>query len=198
MKQLRFFAITLFALMFFTANLSAQVHINPKVGVNVSAVDAKLQDITAEARVGWNAGLDLRFGEGAFYFNPGVHYFNYTARLIKDVDDPDDVEFKDETSIQNLKVPVNIGLRLTGDGGFLQLHAKGGVTPTYVLGVKEKTDFAFDKNSLKDWTFGANVGLGVDILFLTVDLNYEIGLSDYFESAEGKNNMLTLSAGIKF
>ncbi|MBK7871304.1 MAG: outer membrane beta-barrel protein [Saprospiraceae bacterium] len=198
MKQLRYLTVTLLALLFVSVSLTAQVRINPKVGVNVSAVDAKLKDIRAEARVGWNAGLDLRFGEGALYFTPGVHYFNYTARLIKDLDDPNDVEFKDETTIQNLKVPVNIGLRLTGEGGLLQLHAKGGVTPSYVLSVKEKAGFAFDKDSLKDWTFGANVGLGVDVLFLTVDLNYEIGLSDYFEGAEGKNNMLTLSAGIKF
>jgi len=196
MKQLRF--LTLFTLLLVTVSLTAQVRINPKVGVNVSGVDAKLGDIDAEARVGWNAGVDFRVGESIVYVQPGLHYYNYTARLLKDVDNPNDVAFKEETTIQNLKLPVNLGLHLTGDSGILQIHARGGIVPTYVLGVKEKPSFEFDKDSLKDWTFGANVGLGVDLLFLTVDLNYEIGLTDYFENAEGKNNMLTVSAGIKF
>lgn len=196
MKQLRFF--TLLTLLLTTLSLSAQVRINPKFGVNFSGIDSKLGDINAEARVGWNAGVDFRLGEGFIYLQPGAHYFNYTARLLKDVNNPNDVTLKDETTIQNLKLPVNIGLRLTGDGGILQIHARGGIVPTYVLGVKEKPSFAFDKNSLKDWTFGANVGVGVDILFLTVDLNYELGLTDYFNDASGKNNMLSLSAGVKF
>lgn len=198
MKQLRFLTVTLLALLFVTVSLNAQLRVNPKVGVNISGIDAKLKDINAEARVGWNAGVDFRLGEGALTLQPGAHFYSYTARLIKEVEDPNDVQLKDETQIQNLKLPVNIGLRLTGEGGILQLHARGGVTPSYVLGVNEKEGFAFDKNSLKDWTFGANVGLGVDVLFLTVDLNYEIGLTDYFAEASGKNNMLTLSAGIKF
>lgn len=196
MKQLRFLAF--FTLLLTSISLTAQITVNPKIGANVSGIDAKLGDFDAEARAGWNAGLDLRLGDGFLYLQPGAHYYSYTARLIKDLDDPNDVQLKDETTIQNLKLPVNLGLRLLGNNDFLQIHARGGIVPTYTLGVKERSGFAFDKESLKDWTFGANVGAGVDILFLTVDLNYEIGLSDYFQNVEGKNNVLTLTAGIKF
>jgi len=198
MKQLRFFSITLFALLLAAGSLAAQVTINPKVGVNYSGIDAKLNDINAEARVGWNAGVDFRLSESLIYLQPGAHFYSYTARLLQEVDDPEDVQLSEETQIQNIRLPVNLGIRLTGEGGILQLHAIGGVTPSYVLGVNEKEDFAFDKDSLRDWTFGANVGLGLDILFLTANVNYEIGLTDFFEAAEGRNNMLTLSVGVKF
>lgn len=198
MKQSAKIIITLLALAVLSLPMTAQVRVNPKVGVNFSGVDARLQDITAEARVGWNAGIDLRIGDGFAFFNPGAHYYSYTARLIKDVEKPGDVKFEDETTIQNIKLPVNLGFRLTGDNGLLGLHVKGGVVPTMVAGVKEKQDFFFDKNDLNTFTLGANVGAGIDFLVFTLDANYEIGLNDFFKDAEGRNNMLTVSLGLKF
>jgi hypothetical protein len=178
--------------------MAQQIKVNPKVGLNVSALDTKIQDIRAEARVGWNAGVDFRIGGGIFYLNPGVHYNNFTARLIKDVEFPDDIAFKDETTIQSVRLPLNLGLRLTGDNGLLGVHVKGGVTPAYVIGVSEKPEFSFDIDRLNRFTLGANVGAGVDVLIFTIDANYEIGLSDFFKDSDGRNNMLTLSVGLKF
>jgi hypothetical protein len=42
------------------------------------------------------------------------------------------------------------------------------------------------------------MGVGVDFLFLTFDANYELGMSDFFKNVEGRNNMLTVSVGLKF
>lgn len=178
--------------------LAAQVSVNPKVGVNLSALDTKLQDIDAEARAGWNAGFDLRMGKGLVFLSPGLHYYSVTARLFKEIDSPDDVDLSEETTIQSIRVPVNVGVRLTGSGGLLNLHAKGGIVPAYVINVKERPSFNLDMEDLNRLTWGANVGLGLDVLFFTVDLNYEIGLSKFFKDSEGKNNMLTASVGIKF
>ena len=198
MRQSAKITITLLLCALFTLPALAQIRVNPKVGVNFSGLDAKLQDITAEARVGWNAGLDFRIGQGFLFLNPGVHYYNYTARLVKDIESPDDVKLSDETTIQNIKLPVNLGIRLTGDNGLLGLHVQGGIVPAMVVGVTEKQDFFFDKNDLNTFTLGANMGVGVDILFFTLDANYEIGLNDFFKDAADRNNMLTVSAGIKF
>ena len=190
--------LVLFAALCLTTVSNAQLTVNPKVGINVSGVEAKIGDLTTEARVGWNAGIDLRFGDKMIFFNPGIQLNNYTARLVKDLEEQPDVKLREETTIQALKAPINLGLRLTGTGGLMQIYAKGGVTPTMLLSVQEKDNFPFNKDDLKKITWGANAGVGVDVLFLTVDLNYEIGLTDYFANAPGKNNVLTLSAGIKF
>jgi len=188
----------LFVFSFVFAASAQSVKVSPQVGVNFSAVDAKIQDIRAESRVGWNAGLDLRIGERIVYLNPGLHYFNNTARLFKDVESPDEVNFEEETTIQSLKAPLNLGFRLTGDNGLLGIRVKGGVTPTYVMSVNEKDGFAFDKEDLNTFTWGANVGAGLDVLFFTLDVNYEIGLNDYFKEVEGSNNVLSLNLGLKF
>ena len=59
-------------------------------------------------------------------------------------------------------------------------------------------NFDFDVKDLNRFNYGANLGVGIDLAFLTVDVTYEIGLKDYFQNAEGRNNMLTASVGIKF
>ena len=198
MKQLPKISFALVLGLMIAVSASAQVRVSPQVGVNFSAIDAKLQDITAESRVGWSAGLDFRMGENVLYFNPGVHYYSNTARLIKDVENPDDVNFEDETTIQTLKAPLNLGIRLTGDNGLLGLRVRGGVTPSYVFNVTEKQDFSFNKDDLNAFTWGANVGAGIDVLFFTLDVNYEIGMTDYFKDVEGRNNVLSLNLGLKF
>lgn len=193
-----FLLILLAAAVTLSTQVQAQVRINPKAGVNISALDTKIQDMTAEARAGWNVGVDVRAGRGLVFFNPGVHYYSFTARLIPDIDETDEFKPNEETMIQSVRLPVNLGINITGQGGLLGLHVKGGVTPAYVIGVKERPNYNFDVETLNRFTMGANVGLGVDLLFLTVDANYEIGLNNFFKEAAGKNNMLTLNLGIKF
>ncbi|MDX1667682.1 MAG: outer membrane beta-barrel protein [Saprospiraceae bacterium] len=198
MRNFAFYSLTGLLLVFFTQGVQAQVSLNPKVGVNVSNLDARMSDITTEARVGWNAGMDFRLGSGVVYLTPGVHYYNFTARLIRDVDPQTDIEFREETTIQKVKLPLTLGWRLTGRGGLLGIHARGGAVANWLADVKERPAFDLDKDELKEWTYGARAGVGLDLLFLTVDLDYEWGLSDFFEQTSGKNNMLTLSAGVRF
>lgn len=184
----------------------SQVRFSPKVGVNASALDVKLEDINAEAeaRAGWNAGLDLRLGDGAFFLAPGLHYYSFTTRIVNDLSNPSDLDFSKENTIQSLRAPINLGLRLTGDNGLLGIYAKGGITPAYVLNVTQKDEVSIPESpsvyldDLNRFTWGANVGAGIDLLFLTAELNYEIGLNDFFKNAEGKNNVLTFSVGLKF
>lgn len=197
MKTLKFAALAL-TLFFTTQTLMAQVRVSPKVGLNLSALDAKVNELDAEARTGWHAGLDFRIGEGFIFLNPGVQYQSYTARLMQNIDEDIDVNFSEETTIQSIKAPLNLGIRLLGDNGLLGLHLKGGIVPTYVMSVKEVDDFNFSADELNRLTWGANMGVGVDLLFFTADLTYEKGLTDFFADGEGKNNVLSLSVGLKF
>lgn len=197
MKTLKFAALAL-SLFFVSETLSAQVKVSPRVGLNLSALDAKLTDFDAEARAGWHAGLDFRLGDGFLFLNPGVVYQSYTARLVQNIDENTEVKFSEETTIQSVKAPLNVGLRVTGDNGLLGLHLKGGIVPTYVMGVKETNNISFSADDLSRLTWGANMGVGVDILFFTADLTYEKGLTNFFKDGEGKNNVLSLSVGLKF
>lgn len=197
MKTLKFVALAL-VLCFSTYHLSAQVKVVPKVGLNLSALDANVQDFTAEARTGWHAGLDFRMGQQKLFFVPGVQFQSSTARLMRNIDEDIRVDFSEETTIQSVRAPLNVGYRLLEVGKVLNVHVKAGVVPTYVLGVKETENFNFSVDQLNRFTWGTNLGVGIDFLFLTADLSYEKGMTEFFSEGEGKNNILSLSVGLKF
>ena len=176
----------------------AQLKVNPQIGVNVSALDAKIGDLKTEAKAGWNAGVDFRLGEGFIYLSPGAHYYSNTARLLRDLDNPDIDMWKGETTIQSIKTPINLGFNLTGGSKFLGIRAEGGIVPSFVTSVKETESYSLNIDDLNRLTWGYNLGVGVDVLFLTADLSYEIGQANFFKDVDGKNNMLTLSLGVKF
>jgi hypothetical protein len=197
MNTLRAFFV-MAMLMISMTGLQSQSTFNPKVGINASGVNARLNDITAEARFGWNVGFDVEKGKGFMYRRFGLHYYQYTAALFQEINTPGDIRISDHTTIQSVKMPLNLGLRLTGKGGFMNINAFGGITPTYVVNVQERNVVPFTRDALQDFSFGANAGINVDILIFSVDLNYELGLTPFFNGADGRNNVLTLSVGLKF
>jgi hypothetical protein len=197
MKRINHLLLFAFALML-AAQLPAQVVVNPKVGVNFSGFKGDIKDFQAESRIGWNAGIDFRFGESAFYFTPGLHYYNFTAELQKNTNLQDNLRLEENTTIQSLRAPVNLGIRLTGEGGLMALHARGGVIPAYTLSVQEKENFDLTVEDLNRFNYSANVGLGLDVAIFTVDVNYEFGLSEPFKDSVEKPNFLTAAVGVKF
>jgi len=194
MKKLFLFSLLLFTVL----SLRAQVTFNPKIGVNASGLDARIDDFRSEARTGWNAGFDLRIGERMVFFQPGVHIYNMNAQLSQEPG-LDDVNFlQDQTTIQLVKFPVNMGIRLTGTNGLLNIYALAGVTPTLLAGVRESSSFSLTEDDINDFTYGANIGAGVDLFFLSLDVRYEVGLNDFYSNSPGRNNILTANVGIRF
>lgn len=196
MKIHQLLLILLFSCCFALAQ--SQIVLNPKAGVNFSGLEEELEEYDAQARVGFNFGLDARMpGENAVYFNPGIHFYRYTARLIQEPSQG--AELREESSISALKVPLRVGYRLTGEGGLVGLHLRGGVVPTFILGANETRSLDFDVDDLKSFTLGADIGMCVEIFnLITADFNYELGLTDYLEEGGDGNNVLTLSFGLKF
>ena len=58
----------------------AQFQVNPKAGLNFTRQDDQFfQDGKATGAVGWQAGVEFRFGE-VFYVAPGLFYFSQAER----------------------------------------------------------------------------------------------------------------------
>ncbi|MEY2905071.1 MAG: hypothetical protein RJA52_1087 [Bacteroidota bacterium] len=178
---------------------SGQVMVNPKIGVNASNFDTQIRDIRAEARIGWNAGVDFRIGKGMFSFIPGLHYYSFTTSTVPNVGTGTNFDVRQETTIQNVKLPINFGLRLTGQGGLMSIWLKGGGVANMFAGIREgSTPTPLLEEDFSKVNFAANAGIGMDILVFTIEATYEMGLTPFFETGNEKNNMLVVSAGIRF
>lgn len=179
-----------------TSAANAQLRVNPKVGLNLSSLTTESADWNEDgARVGFNAGVDFRVGdtdENWVFFQPGIHFYSIGAQLINEAnaDRIDDV-----VGINSLKIPLNGGLYLTGTDGILAVRVNGGVIPTFLLGV-EDNNLGLDRDDFQAFNFGLNAGLGIDLLVLTLDFGYEWGLTEFFETGQGKNRIFNVSVGL--
>lgn len=181
----------------FEMNAQAEVKILPKVGINVSNFNADWDDFENYengGRVGWQAGIDVRVGKYA-YFAPGLHYSSTTLRDINmDELENNTFSFGEELTVQSLKLPLNVGLKVP----VLGLRVQGGITGNYALDIKDANGNSFDPVLLNRVTASTNLGVGMDILWMTVDFNYEKGITDYFNNVDIKNNTYSLTVGLKF
>lgn len=207
MKQLFLLAIC----VSFGSLAQAQTVFNPKVGVNFSEITSDNINLSEDGvRAGLNAGIDFRIGgaDNVVFFQPGLHYYNIGSQFTASIDDQTGVdgvntEVNDAITVHSLKVPVNVGVYLTGTDGAVHVRLNGGVIPTFVLGVGE-SDIEVSSDDFNSASWGLNGGLGFDFSIVSLDFNYEHGLSDILDEVEninatdinGRNRIFTVSVGV--
>lgn len=183
----------------------AQININPQIGMNVSKLTNVPQEldpfVNFSSIVGYQIGGNIRIG-GNLHLQPGFYWHELGSELkISDII-PDDLE--DKIKINIIQIPVLIGYKLI-NLGLLEIRLNAGPSLSFVSSVKDNI-FGLEKDHFRDTIWGAMVGAGVDILFISADISYEFGLSNTVEidinddnepEFESKNNVFRLNAGIK-
>ncbi len=193
--------IVLFTCFINEHSLIAQTSFNPKAGLHLAAIDGNFKDSSVlNSRVGWQIGLDLRKGSGIFFLNPGIHYRVTSADIKKSIIVSGSLSNTvGSTTIQTIAVPLNGGLYLTGsESALIRIYIHGGVTPSYILGIKSPEKFDLNPAEFNRFQLGLNVGAGIDLLFLNFCATYESYLQNYFKNVSGKNRIVTFSIGFVF
>ncbi len=174
-----------------------QIKINPKIGFNASNMKINTRELMAEARVGWNLGIDFRMGGGKILFIPGIHYYSFASDYTSNAISKANYVAREVTTIENIKIPVNIGVNLTKTGGFFNIWIKGGGSANFFAGVQKIDGSSSVTDEFSKVNYGLNFGVGIDILLFTIDISYEMGQTNFYVVGDSRNNMLTISAGIK-
>lgn len=173
----------------------AQKSVNILVGLNGTSLEFQQGDNFFEDKLhlGWHAGVNFRFGD-RLYFQPGLMFYSTNLSVSNDNVSLEDIFEK--RSVNIIKLPLAVGLDVLRLD-WMSLRAYAGGTLNTVLGVED--NFFLQKSDFNSFYFNALLGVGVDLGPITVDLNYEPGLSDMIKDVDKtKGNVVSLSLGIAF
>lgn len=211
------------------------IAIGPKVGYQTTKLSYDKADIKSGFANHFTAGLFGRVTIGRVYVQPEVLYFktsNVFDATVTGVESdnlfnlPTGANLNLTLNQMNLQVPILIGFNII-DLDLITLRAQVGPTANFVL----KSQTLYDKtytiggqhveleNTTSDENFdpktiawGLQAGLGVDVWRLTLDVNYNFGLSKMFKNLNNtalgetfdfsnidntKQNMFMVTVGIK-
>ena len=95
-----------------------------------------------------------------------------------------------------LKLPVQLGWRALKTK-LLTIRFQGGGNINYTFGVQDNK-LNIDHDHINDLFIGVALGLGLDIKWISFDLEYEKGITNYYTKRKNRADFLSLSAGFFF
>lgn len=204
MKKLLMIGMAIFCGILSSEKSNAQFTFGIKGGLNYSAMTVMNKQaftdgsINKEGILGYNIGAFARIGKG-IYVQPEVYLSSQGSKFIYNPDNgdtPEDVQSK----LTVLNVPVLIGKSF--GVGALNLRLNAGPVATIIMdknvsfGEQFKQAYS-DFSEYKNTTIGLQAGAGVDIANFTFDARYEAGLQKLNEKYGQRQNLFTLSVGLK-
>ena len=163
-------------------------HVSPKAGINYAYFNDNFDEEEIKGKTGFQVGVDFRFGE-KLYIAPGVHY----VQQSNNINNPD-INFKTNA----IRVPILIG------GDVLKadrwgIRAYGG--PSGLIALTEDDALIQIEDWIrKDFIFGLDAGVGLDLGIFTIDLQHSWGLNNFIDwnGVDVKGRTFYLSAGLLF
>lgn len=179
--------ILFFAFTMFYTSISAQVAFRPFVGLNASTLTSDFSDADWQRAAGYQAGLDVQFGNRV-YFQPGIHWELINKDLV-----PENVigDFSTEFQATHIRIPLLLGFRLFSDENTSLLNFRVFTGPDIAFSVSNSEhsflgiDLSSNQYRRLHWSW--NGGVGVNFLFLFLDVGYKVGLSEYFRASVGND-----------
>jgi len=210
------------ALVSCSLSISAQsLSWGPKIGIAVPSIKVSdVQDVNSGAqalslledvngKVSGHIGVFARISLLGFYIQPELLVSSSKSEVGFNIptDDFNLESVMGEVKLNKLDIPVLIGKRF-----FKVLRVNAG--PVFTLPLNEDisfknltTNIEDVKTNYKSATIGAQIGAGLDLTFLTVDVRYELALQSLSESisignaafaADQRVNQFLIAIGVKF
>lgn len=198
--------ILLIAILFFSAGVTfGQFSFGLKVGYNASKLHTGLDSIKSSFNSGFHFGAFFRFGKKV-YVQPEVYYTLQGGIFENDIKLNN---WKQKVTVGTLDIPVLVGFKVI-NLKVINWRVMAGPMVSFVVNSKIK-DVSLvgpiQNSDISKLNWYVQAGTGFDVLFLTLDIRYQIGLNQMIKSAQGTtgqpynlnatNNMWVVSLGFK-
>jgi hypothetical protein len=152
-------------------------------GVNFSYVEETPQLLDATSAFGYTLGIAADIGSHLF-LQPSLQYASHGSSVT--IPSATDGDTKHSIRVNYIRVPVQAGLRLFEGGSAIPFNIEGraGLSQSFRVGfsdrVKSGTGAALTSDDIAGMRTAGVVGAGVRLLFFSLDVEYEFGLTDLF------------------
>ena len=182
--------------------LQAQIELKPTIGFNLSRLSNEPESFNQSARVGYQFGGTVQIGK-KLYLEPGIFWVKMSTEMVHA--NQSDYNFKND--LNAMRIPVFVGYQIIGGDkeNIFGLRVFGGPTGSWVTKY-ESNDTELDKEDFNNFLWGVDVGAGVDVWLIFLDIGHEWGLNNVFKEQEGvdlgdmqdaKNHMWWWNLGIR-
>lgn len=191
--------LILFALVLSSAIVFGQFTIGPKVGFNASKLSTNLDTVSSNFKSGFQIGLFVRIGK-KLYVQPELYYTTQGGVFESNLNN-----WQQKVNIGSLDLPLLVGFKML-NAKVVNLRILAGPMASFVVNKSVKDAEGpvgpiknADLNSI-NWAIQA--GAGLDVLFMTLDVRYQIGLNNLIKeignaAINSKNNVWVISLGFK-
>jgi hypothetical protein len=186
-------------LLFSSAVVFGQFTVGPKVGYNASKLSTNLDTVSSDVKSGFQIGAFVRIGK-KLYFQPEVYYTTQGGVFESNTSD-----WKQKVSIGSLDVPLLAGFKLI-NAKVVNLRILAGPLASFVVN-KSVSDAGgvtgpIENADINSVNWGMQVGAGLGVLFMSLDVRYQIGLNNMINTIDNaeinsKNNVWVVSLGFK-
>lgn len=173
--------------------------IGPKIGYNTTKLSTDASTISSDLKNKFQFGAFVRIGS-KIYIQPEVNYVTKGGVLKND-----DATINQEITLKTLTIPLLVGIRFI-DLKVASIHLVGGPVASFALNKElsvTNPGGSWPVNTtddIKNASWAIQAGAGVDVLMFTLDVRYEIGMSQMYNGTSNfslKNNLLNVSLGLK-
>ncbi len=175
--------------------------VGPKIGYNSNRLTTDFDSIKSSINNSFQVGAFVRIGS-KFYVQPEANYqvVSSSLNLTKGASIK-----KQDITIKTLKIPVLLGYKLISQNKF-NFRVLAGPALSFNIDKKlSPSDMGElwpiqSVDDLKNSTWSVQMGGGIDVFFLTLDVRYEVGIDNLYTGADDvtmKNNIFNVSLGLK-
>ena len=185
-------------------------HFGPKIGYQAANLSYKKADIQTGFSEHFTAGIFGRICIKNVLIQPELLWFKSGQIFSIEGANLSELDPRIEMSQQNLALPIMLGYQFL-DLKLIKFRAHVGPVMYFVVDQTSKCNYDNQEMKLEanGMTWGGQLGLGVDVLLFTLDINYSFGLTNLidkenvkiggqdFQIDNTKQSLFTVTLGVK-
>ncbi|HTN20803.1 MAG TPA: porin family protein [Pelobium sp.] len=177
-----------------SAGAFAQFNLGLKAGLNYTTIKAQNNEFDENGILGYQAGVWARIGT-KLYLQPEIYLGTKGSKIEFESGGS---TFKTKQKFTTLDVPLLLGTKFGTD----KLNFRIMAGPAFQFNLDENSS-AFNQATdpdfykYRDYVTNGQIGAGVDLGSLSVDLRYETSLQDINKNDGQRQSLLHLSVGYK-